>query len=117
MKRSGGIEATLAAAFARAEKSRRAAGMSPRSIVATSRPRAGGNWIGPTSYRITLWLRPWEYLEVLETMRHERFNGSITKYLSRPFQSTAPIKQSKPKGAKNTRASSQRPPHKLRSIM
>lgn len=73
------LEKIMAAAFAQAERSRGDAGMKPRSAKIQRGPD-GQRTVGPKRYRLTVWLAPWEYLDMFEEMRHARFTGSVTKW-------------------------------------
>ncbi len=68
------------------------------SVDSTITPtRGGGRWVGPKSYRVTLWLRPWEYLEVLERMRRDGHPGGITSYLLRGYRAHQRSKDAQPR--------------------
>jgi len=78
------LEKVLAKARALAQQGRDSKGLG--HVDATIRRRRDGSrWVGPTAYKMTLWLRPWEYLEVIERMRQERYRGSVTSFLLRGY--------------------------------
>ncbi len=69
------------AAFKEAEKSRVAAGMDPRKRVPIAMHKDGRRFVGPRRYRVTVWLEPQEYLDLLESRRHARFKGSLRDFM------------------------------------
>lgn len=82
------LQRVLTEAFRRAAKSREAKGLPPGDAK-IRRTRGGGRWVGPSSYRITLWLRPWEYVALLDEHRRSRHKGSITSYIQAMFRPAA----------------------------
>jgi len=78
------LEKILARAMAFAQQGRDRVGLG--RVDATITSTRGGRWVGPKAYRVTLWLRPWEYLEVLERMRRDGYAGGLTGYLLRGYR-------------------------------
>lgn len=78
------LQRVLTEAFRRSQKSRERKGL-PVPDAEIKRTRGGGRWVGPKSYRITLWLRPWQYLALCEDQRKSHHRGSLTSYLQGLF--------------------------------
>lgn len=79
------IEDLLWDAWNRAEAYRQDKGERARKPFLTERkqifPGAPKRTVGPRSYKITLWLRPWEYLELFEQQKKDGHRGSLTKWM------------------------------------
>lgn len=78
---SNDLEKVFAAAFERAEQSRVAAGMAPRKKAPARKAPDGRRYVGPHAYRLTLWLKPWEYLDLLEEQRRASHKGPLHSFV------------------------------------
>lgn len=77
------IEEVVHTAFERTEAFRAARGEKPRHIMEARENAKDGaprNWWGPKRYRVTLWLRPWEFVKLTDTA-YDGGYPSIHKYI------------------------------------
>lgn len=72
-------------AWNKAEAYRTAKGEKARKPVIEERKNfiqgAPRRRVGPRSYKITLWLQPWQYLELFEQQKKDRHHGSLTAWM------------------------------------
>ena len=87
------LEQTLKEAFNYAQLSRKDRGLAPMSTAPTRKTRDGTPWIGPSGYKITLWLPPWHYADLLRARQRAGFKGSITKFLHFLIESAVPARE------------------------
>ena len=101
---SADLEKVFAAAFERAEGSRVAAGMTPRKKVPVRKAPDGRRYVGPRAYRLTLWLKPWEYLDLLEEQRRASHKGNLLSFVVSRATSGRTLATAKPRARHRLRA-------------
>lgn len=96
------LERTFADAFMLASQSRKLKGL-PRLTQEPRRARDGSRRIGPGSYKITMWLQPWHYADLVHAREADKFTGSLHKYLERMIEMSVPRVAARPEPTKSAR--------------
>lgn len=89
------LENTLRDAFRLAQNSRREAGLAPREMEVRKR-RDGSKQYGPTSYKMTIWLNPWRYADLMHARAVARRPVSANKFLQELIDGAVPRVATRP---------------------
>lgn len=86
------LETLVRQAFHAAWESRTKAGLgAPASKI--WRRRDGTRGIGPKTYRVTLYLQPWQYASLIDQKRRAGFAGSLNAFMMAAMVGHAPSRR------------------------